>query len=290
MNFKSRLERCAIAYRLLIAAIVLLVPRYRYKHEPIRTPLTQGEQSMREQSMADSLTAARHHSASSSNAQACSARPSAVQGPGRFCTALVLMAMLLAPLVVLAEADHHLSVMTVPAVEGSEGPQVAVKWSGELPIRLEVGLDTGEDGFVETSPAIELTESMTLLPHPPTVAGKSLTWRVTDSQSRTLARTGAVSPTREWRAEFFGPGLENDVRAVTIYQGDLVVAGDFLTAGEMTVNRIARWDGTQWSALSGPSGTGMNNTVFALTVHDGDLIAGGFFTTAGGVTVNHIAR
>ncbi|MGP1345374.1 MAG: FG-GAP-like repeat-containing protein [Phycisphaerales bacterium] len=74
----------------------------------------------------------------------------------------------------------------------------------------------------------------------------------------------------------------------------LYAGGAFTTAGGVTVNRIARWDGSSWSALTGPGGTGVNSTVRALTVFDDGtgsaLYAGGGFITAGGVTVNNIAR
>ncbi|MFP4209490.1 MAG: hypothetical protein ACLFSC_12670, partial [Wenzhouxiangella sp.] len=51
----------------------------------------------------------------------------------------------------------------------------------------------------------------------------------------------------------------------------------------------ARWDGTDWSSLTGPSGTGMNIYVDALIEHNGDLIAGGAFTIAGGLASSRIA-
>ncbi|HZN41654.1 MAG TPA: hypothetical protein VFD82_22815, partial [Planctomycetota bacterium] len=69
--------------------------------------------------------------------------------------------------------------------------------------------------------------------------------------------------------------------------GDLVAGGAFSTAGGVSANNIARWDGTSWSAL----GSGTNDRVLALTtLPNGDLVAGGSFTTAGGVSANYIAR
>lgn len=75
---------------------------------------------------------------------------------------------------------------------------------------------------------------------------------------------------------------------------DVVVGGDFVTAGGVTVNYIARWDGSAWSSLGG----GMSGKVWALTTWDPDgtgplgaqLVAGGEFDSAGGVTVNRVAR
>jgi hypothetical protein len=62
-------------------------------------------------------------------------------------------------------------------------------------------------------------------------------------------------------------------------------------AGGMPANRIAKWDGAQWSGLSFGMSSG---TVLALTVfHDGTgpaLYAGGAFSMAGGEPVNNIAK
>jgi len=83
-----------------------------------------------------------------------------------------------------------------------------------------------------------------------------------------------------------GSGMNNTVYALTVYNGELIAGGEFSTAGGVTCNRIARWNGSTWQ----PLGTGMTAPVLALTVYDGELIAGGTFTTAGGVTCNGIAR
>jgi hypothetical protein len=70
----------------------------------------------------------------------------------------------------------------------------------------------------------------------------------------------------------------------------LHVAGNFNTAGGVTANYIAKWDGASWSSV----GAGTSNVVAALTVFDDGtgpvLYAGGFFLTAGGTTVSRIAR
>jgi len=72
----------------------------------------------------------------------------------------------------------------------------------------------------------------------------------------------------------------------------LYVGGNFTTAGGVSANRIAKWNGTSWS----PLGEGLNSQVFALTVFDDGsgggpaLYAGGRFTTAGGGSANYIAK
>ena len=87
-----------------------------------------------------------------------------------------------------------------------------------------------------------------------------------------------------WRP--FGAGLDNDVYALAIYNGELIAGGSFTTAGGTTVHHIARWNGSSWQ----PLGTGMDFDVYALTVYNGELIAGGGFTTAGGVDLVDFKR
>ena len=94
-----------------------------------------------------------------------------------------------------------------------------------------------------------------------------------------------------------GSGVSGgDVYALAVHDDGggaaLFVGGSFTTAGGATANRIARWNGTTWSAL----GSGLGNTVRALVEHDDGsatglaLYAGGSFTTAGGAGANRIAR
>jgi hypothetical protein len=66
----------------------------------------------------------------------------------------------------------------------------------------------------------------------------------------------------------------------------LYAGGDFTKAGEVDANRIAKWDGSQWS----PLGSGMNGQVRALLAVGDELIAGGDFTTAGGVSAKYLAK
>ncbi len=91
-----------------------------------------------------------------------------------------------------------------------------------------------------------------------------------------------------WSA--LGSGMITTVRALAVSGNDLYVGGDFTTATNtdgvaVTVNRIAKWNGSSWSAL----GSGLNGAVYALAVSSSDLYAGGVFTTAtnsGGVAIN----
>ena len=88
---------------------------------------------------------------------------------------------------------------------------------------------------------------------------------------------------QSWNA--LGSGTSGTINAEIIYNNDLVVAGSFTTAGGVTVNNIARWNGTTWSSIGG----GTNGEVHALAIFNNQLIAGGSFTSAGGVTAYRIA-
>ena len=84
------------------------------------------------------------------------------------------------------------------------------------------------------------------------------------------------------------------VSALTVFDDGsgpaLYAGGNFTRAGNVIVNSIAKWNGTQWSAL----GSGINGTASALAVFDDGsgpaLYAGGGFTIAGDVSANRIAK
>jgi hypothetical protein len=82
-----------------------------------------------------------------------------------------------------------------------------------------------------------------------------------------------------------GPGVGTyAIRDMIIFDGELVVAGDFDWGFGM--KNIARWDGSTWQ----PLWAGLSGRVSALAIYDGALIAGGSFTNADGVPVSFIAR
>lgn len=83
-----------------------------------------------------------------------------------------------------------------------------------------------------------------------------------------------------------GSGVNGTIRALAVYNGELIVAGDFSQAGGAPAPRIARWNGSTWNSV----GWGINGQVRALAIYEGDLIAAGTFTEAGGVAASGIAR
>jgi hypothetical protein len=115
-----------------------------------------------------------------------------------------------------------------------------------------------------------------------------------------------------WRAlpqelGYYEPEIEETpvVRALIEFDDGsgpaLFVGGCFATAGETVVNKIARWDGRNWSTLGAgidhdPSCAvwSLSATVEALALFDNGkglaLYAGGEFVSAGGTPANYIAR
>ena len=75
--------------------------------------------------------------------------------------------------------------------------------------------------------------------------------------------------------------LNGKVETVVISGTDVYVGGSFTNAGNTPgADYIAKWDGTQWSALL--SGTeGLNDTVYAIALQGNDVYVGGEFQNAG---------
>jgi hypothetical protein len=88
-----------------------------------------------------------------------------------------------------------------------------------------------------------------------------------------------------WWDGFRRPGVDGRVKAIAIYDEDVVVAGEFTCAGDSAANRIARWDGIGWYPLGG----GLDDIANALVVYAGDLVAAGRFLHAGGSVANRVA-
>ncbi|MGP1345227.1 MAG: hypothetical protein ACTS3F_00985 [Phycisphaerales bacterium] len=128
-----------------------------------------------------------------------------------------------------------------------------------------------------------------------------------------FATAGGVSASRiaRWDGFEFSPliapggnGVGGSVDSLAAIEGpldlppSLYIGGQFATAGGVTVNRIARWDGFEFSPLTGPVGTGIagNPSVRAIAAYDegtgagASVFIGGFLDIAGGTTVNRIAR
>ncbi|MBU6401995.1 MAG: hypothetical protein KGS61_16890, partial [Verrucomicrobia bacterium] len=82
------------------------------------------------------------------------------------------------------------------------------------------------------------------------------------------------------------PGFSPAVDALAVRGSDVFVGGDFSTAGNVSADHIARWNGQVWSAL----GSGSDSTVQALAVLGGNLFAAGNFNQIGGQNIIGLAQ
>ncbi|MEX1275236.1 MAG: LamG-like jellyroll fold domain-containing protein [Bacteroidota bacterium] len=143
--------------------------------------------------------------------------------------------------------------------------------------------ETNQTGWGQTFPAAPGTHTVTL------AAGQMID-RLNFGNKLDLCING----TKAWSP--LGTGITNgtngEVWALAVMGSDLYVGGNFTTAGGNTVNHIAKWNGSSWSALISSSNgiNGINGMVTALAVIGTDLYAGGWFTTAGGIPAENIAK
>ncbi|MCK5469017.1 MAG: hypothetical protein KAI99_10915, partial [Cyclobacteriaceae bacterium] len=73
--------------------------------------------------------------------------------------------------------------------------------------------------------------------------------------------------------------------ALAVYENELYVGGRMTKAGNIDVSNIAKWNGTEWSAI----GSIENGSVRALEVYKQSLYAGGFFDSVNGINTGSIA-
>ncbi|MCB0779519.1 MAG: T9SS type A sorting domain-containing protein [Flavobacteriales bacterium] len=82
------------------------------------------------------------------------------------------------------------------------------------------------------------------------------------------------------------PGTVNPVRSFAIWDGDLYVGGDFFIADGQVVNRIARFDGTNWQ----PVGGGVNGSVRELKSYPDGLYVAGWYSHADTLLTHGLSR
>ena len=96
-------------------------------------------------------------------------------------------------------------------------------------------------------------------------------------------------------------GAIGEILSMTVFNGNLFIAGSFFSVDNIQTKQIAKWDGANWSAV----GSGINNasypfggdsdgasytSVNALTVYDNELYATGRFDSCGAIATRNIAK
>ncbi len=90
-----------------------------------------------------------------------------------------------------------------------------------------------------------------------------------------------------------GVGVSGTARRVAVVDDDVYVAGAFSeanTGNPIAANRIARWDGSNWSQLADASGQGVDERILAMTVFEGDVYVSGHFENFGDVNPTPASR
>jgi len=83
-----------------------------------------------------------------------------------------------------------------------------------------------------------------------------------------------------------GVGLSGHVESFGIHNSELYVGGHFTIANGVSANKIAKWNGTNWS----PLGLGLDDDVSSIASYNGELYVGGVFYNAGGTPASKIAK
>ncbi|MBI4785637.1 MAG: hypothetical protein HY782_01130, partial [Chloroflexi bacterium] len=95
-----------------------------------------------------------------------------------------------------------------------------------------------------------------------------------------------------WDDRFTTRGVSGQVNAIAVSGSNVYVGGNFANADNIVVNRIAKWNGSNWSALGEGVGCGVSYcspSVYAIAVNGSDVYVGGIFTSAGGIPASSIA-
>jgi hypothetical protein len=99
---------------------------------------------------------------------------------------------------------------------------------------------------------------------------------VDDAQGQYPVRIDPTFSDANWISMGGLAGANNTVYALAADgSGNVYAGGDFTVIGTVTANRIAKWNGSVWSALGG----GAQGTVNALAVSGTNLYVGGDFTS-----------
>jgi hypothetical protein len=104
-----------------------------------------------------------------------------------------------------------------------------------------------------------------------------------------LSSTSSFSQTMDWVS--LPQEVNGTIFTMCEYDGKLITGGWFTEAGGSSANRIAAWDGSNWSPLgNGVTFNGNIASVSEMIVYQNELYISGAFDTAGVVPANSIAK
>jgi hypothetical protein len=168
---------------------------------------------------------------------------------------------------------------------GDTNANLIAKWDGSSWSPLGSGIGGGDGTFEPYVSALAVSGSDLYAGGRFTTAG--------GANANNIAKWNGSS----WSALDSGMGVANPVfgrhphvNALVVSGTDLYAGGYFTTAGGTNANSVAKWNGSNWSALGSGIGEIGGYAVIALAVSGSNLYAGGIFTSAGGSPANHIAK
>jgi trimeric autotransporter adhesin len=86
-----------------------------------------------------------------------------------------------------------------------------------------------------------------------------------------------------------GGDFDGFMQAIATFKGELYVGGSAANSGGMPVNRLARFDGSNWSGVDGGVTAATEPKITRLTADGEKLYVGGFFQSAGGFGATNLA-
>ena len=186
-----------------------------------------------------------------------------------------------------------------PSLGSIDGYPIA-KWNGTRWSAVGTGLDQ----------VINFIRCMTVYNNELYIAGEFIGGGGVSAYAAVVKWNGIIWSLVARTPTFFPSDLIHDM---AVYNGALYVAGTFSMIDSMPANRVARWDGTGWSAVG--SGININysgdennvaaiygtgdgcdgceyggSSVKALAVFNGNLYAGGSFDSCGTIATKNIAK
>ncbi len=166
--------------------------------------------------------------------------------------------------------------------DGTTSAKNIAKWNGSSWSVLPVG---GSNGVNNTVKAISISG-------PDVYVGGYFTAFGDGTQVNHIAKWDGNGWSRLGNAGI--DGLAHNVYAIAASGSDVYVGGSFNLLGDNTtsVKSIAKWNGTEWSALTSGVSNGVNNTVYAIAVSGTNVYIGGNFVTLGDGTTSakHIVK